>query len=334
MDILTKIKEAGLVGRGGASFPTWRKWAMVKDALGEKKYVVCNASEGEPGVKKDKYILENYPEQVIDGIQRAMEFLLAERAFIYLNPDYFKELKPKLEKFIGNAKYIELFKKPHGSGYIGGEETGCINTIEGERTEPRLRPPFPTTNGLWGYPTLINNVETFYNVSIVVAGKYKKNRFYTIDGDCLWEGVYELPENYTIERILKETRNYPDFSFFVQAGGAASGEILNSDGLKKPASGVGSIRIYSLEKHNPKDLILNWLNFFQRQSCGQCTTCREGTYRLVEEIKKNKLDWELINDLLANLEDSSFCALGYSAPIAVSSFLKNALPLISKNRIV
>lgn len=333
MDLLKKIKEAGLVGRGGASFPTWQKWAMVKDAPGEKKYVVCNASEGEPGVKKDKYILEKFPEAVIDGMQRAAEYLLANKAFIYLNPSYFKELKPKLERAIGHAKYIKLFMKPHASGYVGGEETSCINTLEGKRTEPRLRPPFPTTNGLWNSPTLVNNVETFYNVSLVAHNQYAGKRFYTIEGDCLWNGVFYLPESYSIEKVLKVTKNYPDFPFFVQVGGGASGEVLNSKQLKKPAGGAGSIKIYSFAKHDFKSLMFNWLNFFFNESCGLCTPCREGVYRLKELIASPKPDLSLFKDLVLNLEEAAFCGLGGAVPIPLKSFCKNVLPLMDKSKV-
>ncbi|MDD5032314.1 MAG: hypothetical protein PHR36_04735, partial [Patescibacteria group bacterium] len=230
MDILNKIKKAGLVGRGGACFSTADKWEAVKKAKGAKKYVVCNAAEGEPGVAKDRYILENFPERVIDGLKIAIDFLGAEKGYIYINHNYYKELSKILTKVIGKAP-IEFFIKPIGSGYIGGEESSILNAIEGRRVEPRLRPPFPTTSGLLGRPTLINNVETFYNVSLVAADKYKRERFYTVSGDCLWTGVFSFPENWTIEKILRETKNYPKFPFFVQVGGEASGEVLNSSQL-------------------------------------------------------------------------------------------------------
>ncbi|NOQ68422.1 NADH-quinone oxidoreductase subunit F, partial [Patescibacteria group bacterium] len=194
MNIINKIKKANLVGRGGGSFPTAMKWEMVRKAMGNQKYVICNASEGEPGVKKDGYILENFGERVIGGMKIAIDFLSATshsnplsagervKGYIFINHEYYKKFGRNLNKIIADDKKykIELFIKPTGSGYIGGEETSILNAVEGKRVEPRLRPPFPTTNGLWNCPTLVNNVETFYNVSLAADDNFKKNRFYTI----------------------------------------------------------------------------------------------------------------------------------------------------------
>lgn len=325
MDILSKIKQANLVGRGGAGFPVEKKWAAVKDAVGEKKYIICNASEGEPGVLKDGYLLEYRADKVIDGMKIAIDFLQAEKAYLFLNHAYYKKLNKKLAVLTKNSK-IEIFAKPINAGYIGGEESAILNAIESKRIEPRLKPPFPTTVGLWGCPTLINNVETFYNVSLVAADQYTNKRFYTITGDCPNEGVYELPDNLTIEKILEQTKNYPKFLFFVQIGGNASGEILNSSQLKKQVSGAGSITIYSLAKNNFKKVIKDWLDFYTNESCGQCTTCREGTFRLKEMFNQEEIDWELFNDLVNNLKNASFCALGSSLPGPINSFIKNVYP--------
>ena len=171
-NIIQKLKKAKLTGRGGAGFSTSLKWEMVRQAKGDKKYVVCNASEGEPGVKKDWYLLEKYPEKVIDGMMIAIKYLKADEAFLYLNPDYYEKLKNKLKPLILHLP-IKLFKKDHLAGYVGGTETTALNHIEGHKIEPKLRPPFPVTNGLWGMPTLVNNVETFYDVSLINSGKYK-----------------------------------------------------------------------------------------------------------------------------------------------------------------
>lgn len=331
-DIILKIKKAGLSGRGGGCFPTAKKWEMVQSAKGGKKYVICNASEGEPGVNKDFYILNNFPNHVVNGMSIAMDFLGAEKGFIYINPEYHKKLQKSLKQAVGKAP-IEIFKKADQAGYIGGEETSALNHIEGKRIEPRLRPPYPTSQGLWGSPTLINNVETFYNVSLVAAGEYEKKRFYTINGDCLWTGVYEYPENWTIEKILKETDNYPDFDFFVQSGGDGSGEVLGSTQLRRETSGSASITVYSVIKHNAENLIRNWLEFFLHESCGQCTPCREGTYRLRELLMEKETDWQMFSAILDNLSESSFCGLGCAAPIAVTSYVENVLSKLPDNKI-
>ena len=313
---------------------------MVKKAPGEKKYVICNASEGEPGVKKDGYILENFGERVINGMKIATDFLSTDniknrkskcdiKSYIFINHKYHKKFGKKLNKIIADDKKykIELFVKPAGSGYIGGEETSILNAIEGKRIEPRLRPPFPITNGLWGCPTLINNVETFYNVSLVAADEYKKNRFYTVSGDCPNGGVYELSDDLTIEKILKETNNYPKFDFFVQVGGDASGEVLNNKQLDKPASGAGSITIYNTKKYKPEEMLKKWISFFVNESCGQCAPCREGAYRLNEIINSPEINWELLEELLNNLDEASFCGLGSVVPIPIRSYRRNVMGL-------
>ena len=335
-NIITKIKKAGLVGRGGGCYPVDLKWGFVKKALGEVKYVICNAAEGEPGVKKDLYILENYPEQVIDGMRIALEYLGAGTGrskkrievfgYIYLNPNYCrnKKLIKKLKKAIGELP-VKIIKKPKDAGYIGGEETAVINGIEGRRIEPRLRPPFPPTHGLWERPTLINNVETFYNVSLVASGEYKNERFYTINGDCLWTGVYRYADDWSIEKILKTTENYPNFDFFVQSGGDAAGVILNPKQLSVPVGGCGTITVYSIIKYDPLELIRGWLNFFRRESCGKCTPCREGTYRLREVLNEKDINWKVFAELLRNLSETSFCGLGCAGPIAVTAFMENVV---------
>ncbi|MCU0679552.1 MAG: hypothetical protein MUC28_03885 [Planctomycetes bacterium] len=331
-DIITKLKNSVLTGRGGACYPTWLKWTAVKAADGEKKYVVANGSEGEPGVRKDHHILENHPERIVEGIDIALRYLKADKAYIYLNPVYYHNFKARLMPLTKN-KPIEIISKSHSAGYIGGEETSALNSIEGRRVEPRLRPPFPPTHGLRGAPTLINNIETFYAVSLIATDEYDHQRFYTINGDCLWTGVYELRDDWTIEKVLKETDNYPDFEFFVQVGGEASGEVLNSRQLKQPAGGSGAITVYSVYKHEPLDLIRRWAGFFAGESCGQCTPCREGTYRLRELLAAPEPNWPLIAEILDTLRDTSFCGLGCAAPVAIESYIRNVLSTIADNKI-
>lgn len=327
MDILAKIKEANLIGRGGASFPVAIKWTAVSNAKADKKFVVCNSSEGEPGVKKDGYILEHYGEKVVDGIKLAMEFLSVSanvKGCLYINHDYAEKFGDELSRLAAGSP-IEIFVKPIEAGYIGGEESAALNVIEGKRAEPRLKPPFPGEKGLWLLPTLVNNVETFLNVSLVNSGEYKKIRYYTVSGDCGRPGVFELPEDHTVEQVLKESNNYPDFPFFVQVGGNGSGEVLNDKQLNGAVSGAGSITVYKLEKHKPKDLLSYWVGFFFSESCGQCTACREGTYRLKEILESDKPNWTMFIDLLDNLRETSFCALGSSVPVPIKSYVNNVL---------
>ncbi len=330
--IVQKIKKAGLKGRGGGAFDTALKWQIVKKAKADKKYVVCNASEGEPGVKKDGYILENYIDRVIDGMQIAMDYLSATEGYLYVNPHYFHNWRNKLLRAIGPAR-IKLFPKSHSAGYIGGEETAALNHLSGQRVEPRLRPPYPTIAGLGSFPTLINNVETFYDVSLIAAGEYKNERFITINGDVIFTGIFSFPEDWSINKILAKSNNTPHFDFFAQIGGDASGEVLSSDQLERPVSGSGSITVYSLIKHKPIDLIKKWVNFFANESCGKCTPCREGTYRLREILRHKETDWQMFADILTNLSETSFCGLGSAASVAISSYVKNVLSQTPDNKI-
>ncbi|MEA3398735.1 MAG: NADH-ubiquinone oxidoreductase-F iron-sulfur binding region domain-containing protein [Patescibacteria group bacterium] len=332
VNIISRLKKSGLAGRGGGCFPAWKKWQMVKEAEDKVKYVICNASEGEPGVKKDYYILKNYPQQVVNGMKIAIDFFMAEKAFLYLNHDYYKKLYSKLIKLISNSR-IKIIKKNYAAGYIGGEETALINYIEKKRVEPRIRPPFPTTRGLWECPTLVNNVETFYSIGLIAAEQYEHKRFYTINGDCLWNGVYEYPEDWAIEKVLKTSKNFPDFNFFIQVGGDASGEVLNKKQLKRPVSGSGSITIYSMYKHEPLDLMKKWINFFVSESCGQCTPCREGSMRIKELLYEKNPEWNIISNLLDNLSETSFCGLGCAVSIPFRSFVKNVLAFMPDSNI-
>lgn len=330
MDILSKIREADLKGCGGAAFPTAEKWQAVKDAFAPKKYVICNASEGEPMVFKDGHILKNWPEKVIDGICLAIKFLTERKVevegIIFINHDYAKQygrfLAAEIQK--RNA-LISLYVKPENGGYICGEETAILNTIEGEKSEPRLKPPFPTTRGLWGEPTIINNVETFYHAARIAEGDYETVRFYSINGDCRYGGVFKMRADKTIKHVLAETRNWLPNNFFVQVGGGSAGEILNSSQLDCLAVGAMSLTVYRTSEWKARDLFRHWIGFFMTESCGQCTICREGTYRLFEVINSKKPDWQLFFDLLDSLSETSFCGLGLSVPTAIRSYVKNVL---------
>jgi len=330
-DIALQIEKAGLIGRGCCNFPTAAKWRAVKMASGKRKFVVCNVSEGEPAVFKDRWILEYHPEVAIEGIKIALNYFggvnssrdainrVSTKGIIYLRSDYFDKYKNKLKKLIKGAS-IELFRET--GSYIGGEETALLNALEGKRVGPRMRPPYPTESGYLGCPTLVNNLETFYDIGLIACGEYAQKRLVCISGYGARPWVYELPEKMTVEQILRETKNYPLFPFFVQVGGGAAGGVFNSRQLKRPIMGLGSIVIHRLEE-KPRDLFLHWLKFFQAESCGKCVPCREGNYRLVELLQKKKVDWALFQDVLFSLENTSFCGLGISVPRPILSYLKN-----------
>lgn len=333
-DILEQIDAAGLVGRGGASYPTAEKWAAVKSALKNRKagYIIINGAEGEPGVKKDGYIIRHYAEQVLDGVCLADRFLgpdKVKKVYLFLNQEYFRAYGPRIKEILKQKKYaalakkLEFFIKPERLAYVSGEETALLNLIEGKKAEPRLKPPYPTAYGLHGRPTLINNIETFYDVSLLSRNQFKNERFYTLDGAVKHRGVFPLPADLSIEEILRQTGNYPDFPFFVQIGGEASGEILNSEQLSAGVEGTGSIMVYDRKKTDEDKLTKYWLKFYHQQSCGQCTTCREGTYRLWEMAGQKSYDHKLFWDLVEVLDETSFCALGRSLPVPLRSYLQN-----------
>lgn len=331
-NLLEKIAAAGLIGRGGAAFPTHLKWRAVSDAPNPIKYLVVNGSEGEPGVHKDRYILANYPDELVSGIKLTADFIAASKIYVYLNHKYFlrfkKDLSARLNR-IGLKGKFELVIKTKESGYIGGEETTMLNILEGRRAEPRLRPPWPTEGGLWSAPTLIHNIETLYNVNLVATGRFKHQRFYSISRGDKLQGVYCLADDLSLAEVLRRSGHYPTFPFFVQAGGGAGGEVLNQKQLRKKVSGSGAIIIHDLLKHRPEQLVKSWLDFFAANSCGRCLPCREGTYRLKEMLDDSRTLSRLLrrrSDLIEitdSLSSSSFCSLGCLAPVAFLSYIKN-----------
>ncbi|PWB38709.1 MAG: hypothetical protein C3F02_02250 [Parcubacteria group bacterium] len=317
-DIIAKLESAQLSGRGGAAFPTAVKWQAVKNQLAEKKYIVANGSEGEPNVLKDGYILAHYPAELISGIKIALQYIDHATAIIFLRKDYYRKYKAKLEKLIGRAP-IKLFREK--GGYLSGEETVLCQEIEHHLARPRIKPPYPGQAGIFGCPTLINNIETFYFVSQIAKNKYQHSRFYTISGDVKKPGVYELPDSWSIQRILQHTGNLPKTDYFLQIGGGASGEILLPSETKKKVGGSGAIVIFDRAKTDLYQLMKFWVTFFMRENCDKCTPCREGTYRLEKMLENKKLDAKKIEDLMFVLENTSFCALGKSVVVPFRSLL-------------
>ncbi|HOU45667.1 MAG TPA: NADH-ubiquinone oxidoreductase-F iron-sulfur binding region domain-containing protein [Candidatus Pacearchaeota archaeon] len=305
--IIDKLKDSGLLGRGGACFPTWKKWESVKNAQGSEKYIVCNASEGELKTYKDKYILENYTKELVYGINVALEFFLAKEAYIYLKREYYDELKEKIQKAIGDLP-IKIFKKT--GGYIAGEETVALNAIEGTILHPRFKPPFPNESGLFSCPTLINNVETFWAIAQIAQDKYENDRFYSIQGDVLHPGVYKLKESYSIQDILKETKNYPNKDFFVQAGGGSSGSVLLPSELNQGIKGIGSIIVYDKAKTDLFELMFTWADFFHNGNCDKCVPCREGLARAYDLLKDRRVTFDELKDIFYVMDETSFCPLG------------------------
>lgn len=328
-NFIEQLKQSGLLGRSGSNFPVWKKWEAVKNAPADKKYVVCNASEGEPEVAKDGFILQNYLSEVINGIKIAIQETGASTAYIYLNKNFYQKFKQKLIDLIDSSP-IELFENP--GGYLAGEETAVLNAIEGKRAEPRIRPPYPTEKGLWAKPTLINNVETFYWASKIAKEEYNHNRFYCISGDIPNPGVYELPETFTIKQVLERTANYqlPTTNYFYQIGGGAVGAILLDSELSQPIKGLASIIVFNKEKEDLIDLMKNWVQFLMMQNCDQCAPCREGLYRIneiLQDVQGVKLlagskELNSLQEIFNVLEKTSLCPFGRTAYLPFKTALE------------
>ncbi len=322
-NIVSKIREANLLGRSGSMFPVAAKWEAVKTAEANEKYVICNASEGELETFKDYFILKNHLEAVVAGIKIATEEIGAKKAYIYLNKDYYDEISPKIKELVGDE--IEVVKKR--GGYVGGEETSVIEAIEGNEPWPRIKPPFPAQEGLFGLPTLVNNVETFYCVSKIARDDYNNERFFSIGGDAPNKGVFLAQKNTSVSDLLEETQNNPSFDFFVQIGGGAGGLIFLKEELsKKNFDCLGSVVIYDKEKTDPYLLMEKWVNFLMDGNCDKCTPCREGLYRIEEMVKSR--DFSVSEDIFFVMKSTSLCPLGR---VAVNPFLSLLNKIILKD---
>ena len=354
-DILFELKESGLKGRGGAGFPTSTKWMLTAASTAPKKFVVCNADEGEPGTFKDRVLLMEYPELVFDGMVIAGYTIGAKTGILYLRGEY-EYMLEQLEDYLMKMRDDNLLGKNIlgkegfdfdiyirlGSGaYVCGEETALIESLEGHRGEPRNRPPYPVNTGYLGCPTAVNNVETLASAPhiIIKGGEWFKrfgtskstgSKLFSISGDCELPGVYELPWGTSVADVLilvgaKNTKA-------VQVGGA-SGICIPKDqfnrilGYEDAATG-GSIIIFN-ENRDMLHVLKNFMEFFVEESCGQCTPCRIGNTKLLEgvdKIIKGDYTFSYINtlkDLGRTMQVASKCGLGQSSPNAFISILEN-----------
>jgi len=362
---LEEIKTSGLCGRGGAGFPTGLKLESVQKEKSKEKYFICNLDESEPGTYKDRAIVDNDPHMLLEGIIIASLIVGVRKAFVYINGHYRKQaeiLERALEQaqqknFIGEkilgSKYnleVEIFV---GAGaYICGEETALINSIEGNRGEPKARPPFPTQCGLFGAPTAVNNAETIANIPWIITqgGKrYAKigskksagTKLFIINGSVKNPGVFELPLGVKLSKLIDDyaggISRGKEF-WFAQIGGS-SGRLalekdlklkLEYDRTAKIPLGSGAILVVdkTVDIH---EMLLSWTSFFHRESCGKCVPCREGTFRLWEIAKRlqdgqvSERDVAAIQDILWTLNNTTFCPLGKFAATAFGDAMENFL---------
>lgn len=339
--VTDEIKASGLRGRGGAGFPCGIKWEGARKAPGEEKYVICNADEGEVGTFKDRYILERDPFSLIEGILIAGDAIGAKKGYIYLRAEYHRLLSG-LKEAINQAKQagflgdFRLEIKEGAGAYICGEESALMDSIEGKRGEARYRPPFPTTYGLWGKPTIINNVETLMNIpGIIVNGaewfsrmgteRSKGTKVFSVSGDVSRPGVYEMVLGSSLRELVEELAGAEEIKM-VQVGGA-TGRILPREKIDTPLAfesvlGAGAVIVFN-ESRDVIDTVYRTMQFLVEESCGKCTPCRQGTEVMVEILERLQRgegrvkDLKDLKDLSGTMMITSLCGLGQAAPNAV-----------------
>jgi NADH-quinone oxidoreductase subunit F len=341
--LIEQVNESGITGRGGAAFPTGRKWEAVRTQPATPHYLICNADESEPGTFKDRTLIENDPYALVEAMMIGGYAIGAEQAYIYLRGEYPRAETTLLHALaecrarglLGSGFDIELVR---GAGaYICGEETAIFNSIEGHRGEPRNKPPFPFEVGLFGKPTAVNNVETLYNIpSIVLDGRQATRRLFCVSGAVRTPGVYEVEVGITLGGLIELAGGMRDGSELqaVLLGGAAGGFAgpadldmpLSIDATRAEGLSLGSGVVMVHDQHvDLVDQLQRIAAFFRDESCGQCVPCRVGTVRQEEAVARlsrgagGDVDLALLRDIGAAMKDASICGLGQTAANAIES---------------
>ncbi len=364
-EIIQVVKDAGLRGRGGAGFPTFQKMKFAAEAEDPVRYIVCNADEGEPGTNKDRIILSTDPCSVFEGMAIAGKAIGAHVGYIYMRAEYryiFPVMRAALDdaeqrgylghNIMGTGYDFEIKFRSGAGAYICGEETALFESIEGKRGEPRFRPPYPSIHGLFGKPTMLNNVETLANLAPIIkngAEWYRGigtegspgTKLFTVCGNVEHRGVYEFPMGINLKDLIYDVCGGIEDGcelLAVQTGGS-SGAIINPDQIDMTldidsvsASGgrLGCGTILVIDNRNCiVDIVLNNLDFFRSESCGQCTPCREGgqqLYNLVKKISEGRgslSDITQIEELTETMQLTSLCGLGVSTAVPVLTSIQN-----------
>ena len=359
--IIVQVKESGLRGRGGGGFPTATKWQLVLNQENDTKYLICNGDEGDPGAFMDRMILESFPYRVIEGMIIASFVLGAKDGYCYVRAEYplaLKNLKAAIktceergilgENIMNSEHSFNLHVIAGAGAFVCGEETALISAVEGKRGMPRLRPPYPAIEGLWGKPTLVNNVETYAKIPWIMRNgaenfaklgthNSKGTKTFALAGKINRSGLIEVPMGTTIRQIVEEIGGgIPNNKKFkaVQIGGPSGGCVpywmadtpIDYDALKTVGAMMGSGGLVILDEDDCMvDIALYFMDFTQDESCGKCTYCRIGTKRMKEVLvrltkgKGRKGDIELLKELSESIEANSLCGLGKTAPNPVLS---------------
>jgi NADH-quinone oxidoreductase subunit F len=366
--VIATVKESSLRGRGGAGFPTGLKWSFMPRQFPGQKYLVCNSDEGEPGTCKDREILQFNPHIVIEGMINAAYAMGISVGYNYIHGEIFKtyqRFEEALEEaraagLLGNnilgSNFTFQLHAAHGFGaYICGEETGLLESLEGKKGQPRFKPPFPASFGLYGKPTTINNTETFAAVPWIIrnggqayveCGKPNNGgtKIYSVSGDVEWPGNFEVPMGTSFAQLLElagGVRKGRQLKAVIP-GGSSSPVLpasimmdctMDYDAIAKAGSMLGSGAVIVLDDSRCMVKSLQRLSYFyMHESCGQCTPCREGTgwlSRVVDRIEMGHgktSDLELLNSVAENIQGRTICALGDAAAMPVRAMLKHFMP--------
>ncbi len=361
-EIIKEVETSGLLGRGGAAFPTGLKMKFVRKEKKTPKYIVANADEGEPGTFKDRVLMERNPYQILEGMIISAYAIGAKKGFFYIRYEYkeiAKDIERKIEELrrlgilgpsIYGSKFSFDIEVVLGAGaYVCGEETALMESIEGKRGFPRIKPPYPAQYGLWGKPTLINNVETLANIPLIIemGGYNYKNlgelcpgpKLFSVSGFVKNPGVYEgILSRVTVKDVINQAGGVDGNLKAMMIGGGAAGFIVDKSFLNMPLCfhhakergiflGTGNIIVFN-ESVNIWEILLNIAKFFEHESCGQCFPCRYGTKRMREIIEKivrgdgRKEDIEKLNAAARAMKIASLCPLGASAMLAYESAME------------
>jgi NADP-reducing hydrogenase subunit HndC len=344
--VIEEIKASGLRGRGGAGFPCGLKWELSRKAQGDEKYVICNADEGEVGTFKDRYILEGDPFTIVEAMAIAGYAIGAKRGYIYLRAEY-HYLLDLLKNAINQAKekgfleYFDIDIREGAGAYICGEESALMDSIEGKRGEVRYKPPFPPSRGLWGKPTIINNVETLMNIpQIIFNGAHwfsqlgteqsKGTKVFSVSGDVKRPGVYELVLGSQLKELVEDLALAGNVKM-VQVGGA-TGRMIPQEMMDTPLTfetilGAGAITVFD-ESRDVIDIVCRTMEFLAEECCGKCIPGRQGTEAMVEILKRlsrgegQQKDIRVLDELSRAMMLSSLCGLGQAAPNPVIDSLQ------------
>ncbi len=363
--VIETMRASGLRGRGGAGFPTWRKWKFTREAPGDRKYVVCNADEGDPGAFMDRSVLEGDPHSVIEGMVVAGHTVGACMGYIYVRAEYplaVERLKIALaqakdrgllgQHILGTPFDFNIEIRMGSGAFVCGEETALLTSIEGNRGEPRPRPPFPALQGLWGKPTVLNNVETYANVSAIIlhggpwyaahgTERSKGTKVFAMAGTIKNSGLVEVPVGMSLGDLIYDVGggilNGKEFKA-AQIGGPSGGCIpkqhlnvpLDYESLSELGAIMGSGGLVIMDEDSCMvDVARFFLEFVQEESCGKCVPCRVGTKRMLEILNRicegrgEEADVERLIDLGEMIKDTSLCGLGQTASNPVLSTIRH-----------